>query len=1175
MASQADLRASILSSFCSGQRLYRVQSSDSIGGIVIGVCLSMSVALRTAIAEYLSDLAANRATGATVAETTHYPALQKLLDAIGAELKPAVRCITGLSDQGAGMPDGGLFVASQFQQDGQLQDPTNPERGVIEAKGVAADVRKVARTEQVRRYWASYRQVLVTSFREFLLVGEIDGRQTVLESFSFAPTADEFWQLAAKPRSLPAEVADQFVEFLQRVMLSRAKIATPEQVAWFLASYARDARSRIDRCPDLPALQEIRQSFEQGLGIHFDSDRGDRFFRSTLVQTLFYGIFSAWTIWHRQRGDRPGEFFWETSWRYLRVPVLQSLFHRLGDPEILESLNLIELFDWTANVLNRVVRPEFFQRFEDEKAVQYFYEPFLQAFDPELRKDFGVWYTPPEVVRYMVERVDRVLRAELDCEDGLASPDVYVLDPCCGTGAYLVAVIEKIAATLATKSQDGAMGALGGLTEAGQSLKDIILSRVFGFELLTAPFAIAHLQVALELDELGDPLSTDGQSRDRAGIFLTNALTGWTVSVDEEQQKLAFMNVFERERDAADQIKQKQPILVVLGNPPYNSFAGMAVDEERELSETYRSVERVAKPQGQGLNDLYVRFFRMAERRIVEQTQKGIVCFISNYSWLDGLSFTGMRERYLNAFDRIYVDNLHGDKYATGKVTPDGKPDPSIFSTDWNKEGIQVGTAIALLVKREAASRKQARVDYREFWGKSKWADLLVEVKPSKKHAYQRTKPSLDLGLPFKPKSVDSDYFGWPLLTDLFPTSFPGVKTSRDDMLTDFSRDGLEEKFSRYQNPNLSAEELGSEYPDLVQKKASFDPLEIRNLFLNSPENKGQIIKFCYRPFDLRYLFWESETGLLDRSRPDFKETIFEGNFFLEARQKESGNQFTRGYVSRHLADNLGNGLSSFFPLKVISSQVNGSLLDEGNIFNQSEKVLRYLSEVFPEGNEDFFFHVISIIHAASYRCENTDALCQDWPRIPLPRDRAQLQTSAALGQRLAALLDPETPIDGITVGTIAEPYNQIALPSTTHGENFKAEDFTLTANWGYGGNGKPVMPGKGQAIRRDYTDAERQQMGEAAISLLGAHTYDIYLNDHAYWGNIPERVWQYTIGGYQVIKKWLSYRAEKVLGRAMKPDEVRDVTHIARRISAILLMEPELDANYAAVKVNPYPWPK
>ena len=187
---------------------------------------------------------------------------------------------------------------------------------------------------------------------------------------------------------------------------------------------------------------------------------------------------------------------------------------------------------------------------------------------------------------------------------------------------------------------------------------------------------------------------------------------------------------------------------MILGNPPYNGFAGMAVDEERELSTAYRTTKGVRRPEGQGLNDLYVRFFRMAERRIVEKTGRGVVCFISNYSWLDGLSFTGMRERYLDAFDAIRVDCLNGDKYKTGKLTPKGAPDPSVFSTAEDPVGIQIGTAIATLV-RKIDHRPTQTIQFRHLWGQAKLEDLVKSSADTPDQIYGGVTPSLPLGLPF------------------------------------------------------------------------------------------------------------------------------------------------------------------------------------------------------------------------------------------------------------------------------------------------------------------------------------------------------------------------------------------------------------------------------------------
>jgi hypothetical protein len=485
--------------------------------------------------------------------------------------------------------------------------------------------------------------------------------------------------------------------------------------------------------------------------------------------------------------------------------------------------------------------------------------------------------TPEEIVRYQVERVDAVLRSELGLADGLADPKVVVLDPCCGTGAYLRAVLRRIASTLHDK---------GGDALVTNDLKKAAMERVFGFEILPAPFVIAHLQLGLELETLGAPLSDRGDPPERAGVYLTNAFTGWEPP-KEKLKQIAFPG-FDDERDAAGRVKQEKPILVILGNPPYNGYAGIAMDEERDLSTAYRTTKKVAAPQGQGLNDLYVRFFRMAERRIVEKNGQGIVCFISNYSWLDGLSFTGMREHYLDVFDK------------TGKLTPEGAPDPSIFSTE----------------------------------------------------AYLK-----ELGL----------------------------------------------------------------------------------------------------------------------------------------------------------------------------------------------------------GVEALFHHIVAVLHALAYKKENAGALRQDWPRIPLPKAKDSLLASAVLGREVAALLDTEAPVTGVTTGKIRDELKHVAVFQRVDGKpaNPEAGDLDLTAGWGHAGKDGVTMPGKGKLIRRD----------DGAC--------DIFLNDGAYWRNVPQSVWGYTIGGYQVIKKWLSYREKPLLGRGLTSEEVRYVTEIARRLTVLVALQPSLDDNYRNVIRSTYLWMK
>ena len=589
--------------------------------------------LVAAVEDYFDDLRKTKASGGGTAETSYYPPLYNLLNAVGGSLKPRVFCVSQLAQQGADHPDFGLFAAKQVSK-GQPKLGQLPESGVVEVKPANDDAWLTADSAQVSKYWGLYRLVLVTNTRDFVLLGEdTDGNPTKLETFRLSASAAEFDKELHHPHSFANKTGPALVEYLGRALSHRAALAEPRDLARLLASYARDGLARVEASGDAPSLNAVRSALEEALGVNFEGERGAAFFRSTLVQTLFYGIFSAWVLWSRQTPAPKGPFDWHDSAQLLRVPVIRELFWQLSNPGQLQPLGLNEVLDWTAAALDRVNREAFFARFNEGEAVPYFYEPFLEEFDPALRKQLGVWYTPAEVVRYMVARVDRALKDDLGIEDGLAAENVYVLDPCCGTGAYLAETLKRIAANLQGKG----LGAL-----AGAQVKKAATERVFGFEIMPAPFVVAHLQVGLTMQELDAAFSDDGD--ERAGVFLTNALTGWDKETGKEPNQLQmFMPELMEERDRAERVKQDTPVLVILGNPPYNGYAGMAVDEERELSEAYRTTKKVKKPEGQGLNDLYVRFFRMAERRIAEKTGRGVVCFISNYSWLDGLSFTGMR----------------------------------------------------------------------------------------------------------------------------------------------------------------------------------------------------------------------------------------------------------------------------------------------------------------------------------------------------------------------------------------------------------------------------------------------------------------------------------------------------------------------------------------------------
>jgi hypothetical protein len=624
----------------------------------------------------LDGLAMVRGIGAGTPETSFYPAIAATLAAVGDSLSPKVLCLHHPSGT-KGIPDFGLFERAAFRR-GEAREwrsGITPERGVVEVKGLAQDMARLLASPQIARdYLPAYGLVLATNLRQWRLV-DAGGVQ---ESFDLAPDEAGFWALCHGAR--PNALRRRFADFLQRCLMWRAPLTRAKDLAFFLASYARDAMTLVEAQASLPALAALRGALEAALGLRFEGEAGERLFRSTLVQTLFYGLFSAWAAHDHAR--RP--FDWRAADYDLHLPVVRLLYEQVSAARALRPLGLEGLLDAATVTLARVDRAAFFRDFDAAHAVQYFYEPFLEFFDPELRKQLGVWYTPPEIVTYMVERVDRVLREELGRPDGLADPDVWVLDPCCGTGSYVVAVLRRIRATLEARG-------LGDLV--GPRLKEAATTRVVGFEIMTAPLVIAHWQVGRELRDA--PLA----EHERAAIYLTNALTGW--SHNAAQPPIEGFEELLAEREEADAVKRQRRILVVIGNPPYNAYAGTDPAGEDALVAAYKiGLQESWGIRKFNLDDLFVRFFRVAEQRIAQATGEGIVCFISNSAWLSGASYVVMRERMLEEFDAIWIDNLNGDSRETGKQTPDGLPDPSVFSTDMNREGIRVGTAIVTMARR-------------------------------------------------------------------------------------------------------------------------------------------------------------------------------------------------------------------------------------------------------------------------------------------------------------------------------------------------------------------------------------------------------------------------------------------------------------------------------------------
>jgi hypothetical protein len=756
-------------------------------------------------------------------EETYYPYIKDLWSKALSSRGLPFDVRTGTSERrpaGAGIdrPDLALYDTGDFVSVfGEVKLPD------VEIEEMA---RSTERNDQIGRYLAQTGVVLLCNIRSVGLLACKHGydrdpavpvqpeNRELLEVVDLWPSETAL----KKGERVSVEGLVELGDLLEQAVTEFAPIADPESLARILARQAR--RAKADLPEKFDAVAGLLADYRAALGLTFDDKEGADFFRSSLIQTAFYGLFAGWTLWHRTNDGQP--FEWERMDRYLKIPFLGKLFYEFRHPDRLAELRLAPHLDRATATLGRVDRGAFFARFTyaglgegDEKepsvaaAITYFYEPFLEAFDPDLRKELGVWYTPPEIVRYQVRNVERLLKEELGCRRGFADERVVVLDPCCGTGAYLLEVVRCIADDIRARGDEAVLAA---------ELRAAISHRVIGFEILTAPFVVAQLQLYLMLSDVGGAPS----SSERPAVFLTNALSGWE---GPERVKLNFPEL-QDEHDLAQGVKRDAKIIAVLGNPPYNRFAGTALKEEADLVDHYKGIRRrrkrdrkgkdVLNPDGspvmvqdgesllyvrwgvrkQLLDDLYIRFFRLAEKRIGEVAEYGVVSFISNSSYLTGRSHPLMRESLLRNFHEIWIDNLNGDKYRTGKIIPEGVPgagssDQSIFTTDQDLRGIQVGTCISTFLKRHAPPTAPAEtpVQYREFWGRadSKRGALIESLGLERWEQAQKSKAAKQPEGPrdfeavtptdtnrwmFSPRDVNAGFEAWPALDELFPTSY-------------------------------------------------------------------------------------------------------------------------------------------------------------------------------------------------------------------------------------------------------------------------------------------------------------------------------------------------------------------------------------------------------------------
>lgn len=1152
--------------------------------------------------EEVAALSASRST----TEPSYYPAIKTLLSKmLERETLPfEVRASTSESRTGGGrdMPDLALY-------DGQ------GDYLVVagEVKLPSDDIRTIAfseeRNDQIGRYLAQTGVVLVTNVRGFglLTVGRdnpptatrVSPKHRVLEHVV------ELWPSPStmeQRRAIPPEAIEELFLLVETAVTRYAPIAEPESLAKILARQAKRAKAQLPT-EFTQAVKGLAEDFGKALGVTFEGLEGEEFFRSSLIQTVFYGLFAGWTLWLRSGSKEP--FRWENLADHLKIPFLAELYYEFQHPRRIRELGLRPHLDLATETLHRVDTAAFFRHFElpsvrqrDESetraeataAIVYFYEPFLEAFDPELRKNLGVWYTPREVVRYQVRTVERLLREELGCDRGFADEKVVVLDPCCGTGAYLIEVMKCVAEQLESEGAEALMG---------QALLDAATRRLLGFELLTAPFVIAQLQMFLILSELGaNPTATH-----RPAVFLTNALTGWD---GPEQMKLHFPEL-QAEYDAAHAVKHGSTIIVVIGNPPYNRFAGVPLAEEADLVDHYKGIRRDDKGKQIGpselytrwgirkhlLDDLYIRFFRLAERCIGERAEYGVVSFISNYSFYTGRSHPIMRSSLIKSFDEIWIDCLNGDKYKTGKVIPKGLPgegttDQSVFTTEHDPRGIQVGTGITTLLKRGQGpqGKKAPKIHYRNYWGRSqgKREALLASLgmeewssgkksasarRPEGPRSFEKFEPTEQSRWKLVPFSAEGGFDDWPTLDQLFATKLQGVNPNRGltGTVVEMRREPLEERMRRYFSEE-SHSKLKAEHPLLYGSYAGYEAEKVRDdLRKSSKFDPERIVPYVSFPLDSRWLYYETECKLLNRPRPELYENLSENEFLITVPEPRKVSEARPILLDVAFDLHLHDRGSVSFPTQIVEQDAAA-----GTLFASDDSRPHLRSNLDPEvwsvlkkgfglkgdlyGKDALSLArrlarvCLALCHAPQYQSEHKESLAQDWAHVPIPKSPPLFDELVSVGDALSVLLNPVSSPTKALKTVLADDAKSLAVPNKVGGGNVGETDLLVEFSF-FGG---------AQGGWRARSSAKNEPMHEE----WGENTGDLYINENVFFRHVPERVWRYELGGYPVIKKWLGYRDR--VRRPGVPLSVQESAHlrgIVQRLAAVLRLHATLDALY------------
>ena len=935
-----------------------------------------------------------------------------------------------------------------------------------------------------------------------------------------------------------------------------------------LATRIRDAaKTLIDRETDKGPLRKLHEAFKTHL-IHDLTEEG---FADTYAQTITYGLLTAAISRTEMSEGKHGTALVASNVTDM-VPVtnpflkemLQTFLHAGGrkggiDFDELGVQDVVELLRGEETDLPAILR-DFGNKTRGDDPVIHFYEHFLNAYNKALRIQRGVFYTPQPVVSYIVRSVHELLQSEFGLEDGLAStvtwgemlkkhsnlkvpttfddrnkeqpisseePFVQILDPATGTATFLVEVIEVIHKYLQAKWKSGGLTAVPGIPNPPKDaplpknfgdywnayVPTCLLPRLHAFELMMAPYAIAHMKIGLKLAETGYRFGTE----ERARIYLTNALEPWV-----KQLPLIGFDALAHEAAAVNEIKRHKRFTVVIGNPPYAGISSNMTDYAQRIVDAYRFVDGAALNEKKlWLQDDYVKFIRKAQTTI-ESARVGVFGFISNHGYLDNPTFRGMRQSLMQTYQQMSVLDLHGNANKR-EESPDGSEDKNVFD-------IRQGVAICLATRGGAA----AGIKHADLWGarESKYAWLTQHNFGNS--SFSTLTPDSPYYF-FEPQNTDcrAEYdIGWKI-NEAMPVNSAGFITARDHFVVDFDKEALLARIADFANPKLTDSEIRTKYFEGCGS-AKYPDGDTRGWkvpsarkHVQSDKNLRDHVRRClYRPFDERQVYWAD--WMVDWPRPELTRHLdIRGNKALITTRitQDIFSVFVSHLPPAHKSVSAYD-VNYVFPLTTApSSGAQRSLLfDDGKqhpnfapVFLKafaSALQLPQVADGLPAGltPEDIFHYAYAVFHSPGYRSRYAEFLKIDFPRLPLTGNLELFRALARLGGELTALHLLESP-------KLAQPITEFI------------------------GRSKEVTR-IGWSDNTVWIDAPAKKKDVAQAP--GSSGFK----------GVPEAVWNFHIGGYQVCQKWLKDRK----GRTLTDEDIVHYHKIVISLSETIRLMAEID---------------